>query len=138
MVQGTTLEWVIRRMGVEEKRRPGMHPEEARARHIMAHAMQAEMERLADDELEGAIARDILPEYRDRARLLGNIGHGATAAERQARLTLRLAVLRQARTTLMTHRDGEGLSEEIVAALEQELDWEELRLRRLLGTEGHA
>ena len=104
----------------------------------MASAMHAEMERLATDELSGAIARDILPEYRDRARLLANVSNGATAAERQARLVLRMTALRRARGHLMAHRDEAGLAEEIFAALEQELDWEELRLRRLLGTEGHA
>ncbi|HYF07866.1 MAG TPA: Na+/H+ antiporter [Acetobacteraceae bacterium] len=137
VLQGTTLEWVIRRAGIEEPRRPGMHPEEARARHAVAEAMRQEMERQAGDELQGAIARDILPEYRDRARLLGNVSHGPTAAERQARLSLRLAALAKARERLIAHRDEHALAEEIFAALEQELDLEELRLRRLLGTEGH-
>ena len=59
------------------------------------------------------------------------------AAERETRVALRLAVLRDAREHLRAHRDGEGLPEDIFAALESELDLEELRLRRLLGSEGH-
>jgi len=114
-----------------------MHPQEAKARHVVAHAMHAEMERQAADELSGSIARDILPEYHDRKRLLANVG-GATAAERQARLALRLTALRKGRESLLGHRDKDGLPEEIFAALEQEMDLEEMRLRRLLGTEGHS
>lgn len=137
VLQGTTLEWVIRRTGAEEKKLPGMHPEEAKARHVVAEAMHAEMERQAADELTGAIARDILPEYGDRRRLLANLG-GPAAAERQARVALRLAALRHGRERLLGHRKDDGLSEEIFTELEQEMDLEELRLRRLLGTEGHS
>lgn len=137
VVQGTTLGWVIRRMGVEEQRRPGMHPAEAKARHVLARAMHEEMERQAADELSGAIARDILPAYRDNTRLLAGAA-GATAAERQARLLLRLTALRVGRKQLLRHRAEDGLPEEIFSALEQELDLEEMRLRRLLGTEGHS
>lgn len=137
VLQGTTLGWVIRRLGVEERRRPGMHPQEAKARHIVARVMHAEVERLAADELSGAIARDILPEFQDNTRLLAEVT-GATAAERQARLQLRLVALRVGRDGLLQHRSEDGLPEEIFAELEQELDLEEMRLRRLLGTEGHS
>ena len=133
VLQGTTLEWLIRRLGVEEKRRTTMPTEEAAARAIVAHAAFAEMERRAQDVLAGAIARDLLPEFQDRVRLLDGIGSGAVAAERAARLELRLHALRAAREGLLGHHERTGMEEVLLARLTEELDLEELRLRRLLG-----
>lgn len=133
VLQGTTLEWLIRRLGAEERRPPGMPPEEAGARALVARAALSEMERRAGDLLAGPIAQDLLPEYRDRLRLLSGINHGAIAAERAARLELRLHALRAGRARLLRRRDEEGMEEELLARLTEELDLEELRLRRLLG-----
>ncbi|MBR0682598.1 Na+/H+ antiporter [Roseomonas eburnea] len=135
VMQGTTLEWLIRRLGVEEKRRPGMSVEEAAARTLIAHASLREMERRAEDVLAGAIAQDLLPEYRDRVRLLDGINQGAIAAERASRLEHRLHALRAGRARLLRHREEDGLEEELMVRLTEELDLEELRLRRLLGAE---
>ncbi|MBR0670780.1 Na+/H+ antiporter [Neoroseomonas soli] len=135
VVQGTTLQLVIWRLGVEEKRRPGMGIEEAAARTLIAHASLREMERRAEDILAGAIAHDLLPEYRDRVRLLDGINQGAIAAERAARLEHRLHALRAGRARLLRHHAEDGLEEELMARLTEELDLEELRLRRLLGAE---
>jgi CPA1 family monovalent cation:H+ antiporter len=133
VVQGTTLEWLIRRLGAEEKRRPGMGVEEAAARTLVAHAALREMERRAEDVLSGAIAQDLLPEYRDRVRLLDGINQGAIAAERAARLEHRLHALRAGRARLLRHRDEDGVEEGLLTRLVEELDLEELRLRRLMG-----
>lgn len=133
VLQGTTLEWVIRRLGVEERRRPGMGVDEAAARTLIAHASLREMERRAEDILAGVIAQDLLPEYRDRVRLLDGINQGAIAAERAARLELRLHALRAGRARLLRHRKEDGVDEELMARLTEELDLEELRLRRLMG-----
>ena len=133
VVQGTTLEWLIRRLGAEEKRRIGMRPEEAAARRLIAQAALDEMERRAEDPLAGSIALDLLPEYRDRVRLVDGISHGAIAAERASRLEHRLHALRASRARLIRHRDEDGVEEELLARLIEELDLEELRLRRLLG-----
>lgn len=133
VLQGTTLEWLIRRLGVEEKRRATMPLEEAAARTLIAHASLREMERRAGDVLEGAIARDLLPEFRDRVRLLDGINQGAIAAERASRLAHRLHALRAGRARLLRHRDEDGLEEELMTRLVEELDLEELRLRRLMG-----
>ena len=68
VLQGTTLEWLIRRLGVElPPHDGGIDPDEAEGRRIIAAAALEEIERWLDDPLEGAIARDILPEYQDRA-----------------------------------------------------------------------
>lgn len=133
VLQGTTLEWLIRRLGAEEKRRTSMGVEEAAARTLVAHAALREMERRAEDLLSGAIAQDLLPEYRDRVRLLDGINQGAIAAERASRLEHRLHALRAGRARLIRHRDEDGVEEELLTRLVEELDLEELRLRRLLG-----
>jgi CPA1 family monovalent cation:H+ antiporter len=133
VVQGTSLEWVIRKLGVEQPRRASMSVEEAAARTLIAHASLREMERRAEDVLAGVIAQDLLAEYRDRVRLLDGINHGAIAAERASRLEHRLHALRAGRARLLRHRDEDGLEEELMSRLVEELDLEELRLRRLLG-----
>jgi CPA1 family monovalent cation:H+ antiporter len=137
VVQGTTLEWLIRRLGVEEKPRRGMAPAEAAARGVVARARLAELERRLDDPLEGAIARDLVAEHRDRARLYDGVGDGATEAELRARVRLRLYALRAGRARLLEHHREAGLEEELLAGMEQELDLEEIRLKRLLGA-GHS
>ena len=106
VLQGTTLEWLIRRLGVElPPHDGGIDPEEAEGRRIIAAAALEEIERWLDDPLEGAIARDILPEYRDRAGHLHRTAtnRGAAAAERAARRRLRLAALEAARERLIAH-----------------------------------
>lgn len=135
VVQGTTLEWLIRRLGVEEARHDSMEPREAEARRLVAAAMLDALEDRATDPLEGAIARDLLAEFRDNVRVLDGLGSGATAAELSARLRLRLATLRAGRARLLDHHDGGGVHQELLVRIEQELDLEELRLRRLLGAE---
>ncbi|MDB5315011.1 MAG: uncharacterized protein JWO24_855 [Rhodospirillales bacterium] len=133
VVQGTTLEWVIKRVGVEEQRKTRMGWEEAAARTMVAQASLARLMAHADDPLDGAIAQDILPEYRDNVRLLDGISQGAVAAERTSRLQLRLEALQHGRARLLRHHREDGLDDELLQRIGQELDLEELRLRRLLG-----
>jgi CPA1 family monovalent cation:H+ antiporter len=138
VLQGTTLEWVIRRLGVTlPAPHGGVDQEEAVARQVAARAAQAEIEHWLDDPLEGAIAADIVQEYRDRAGHLHRIatGHAAAAAERAARRRLRLAALDAARRGLLEHHAAVGLHDEALAKLAQELDFEELRVRQVLGDE---
>ena len=111
--------------------------QESAARTLVAHAALREMERRAEDVLSGAIAQDLLPEYRDRVRLLDGVNQGAVAAERASRLEHRLHALRAGRDRLLRHRKEDGLDEELMARLQDELDLEELRLRRLLGAADH-
>jgi CPA1 family monovalent cation:H+ antiporter len=135
VVQGTTLGWVIRRLGVEEMRPRGMRPPEAAARRHVARATLAEVERRAEDVLEGAVARDLLQEYRDKARVFHGVADGGGQAELEARLRIRLAALRAGRAALLDHHRDDGLEDETLTALEGEIDLEELRIRRLLGGE---
>jgi CPA1 family monovalent cation:H+ antiporter len=133
VVQGTTLEWVIRRFRVEEMREAGMRVDEARARRHVARATLAEIERRAEDILEGAVALDLLGEYRDKARVFHGIADGGGRAELEARLRIRLHALRAGRHALLEHHRDDGLSDEMLAGIESELDLEELRILRLLG-----
>jgi CPA1 family monovalent cation:H+ antiporter len=133
VVQGTTLEWMIRHFRVEEKRRTGMHEVEARARRHVAKATLAEIEQRAEDIMEGAVARDLLSEYRDKAGVFHRIADGGSHAELEARMRIRLAALRRGRAALLDHHRDEALSDELLAALESEMDLEELRIRALLG-----
>jgi CPA1 family monovalent cation:H+ antiporter len=135
VIQGTTLEWVIKAMGVAEGRSTGMRPEEARARRHVARATLREIEQRAEDILEGAVARDLLDEYREKARVYHGVADGGGQAELEARMRIRLAALRAGRAALLDHHRDDGLSDELLAALEAELDLEELRIVRLLGAE---
>jgi CPA1 family monovalent cation:H+ antiporter len=132
VVQGTTLAAVITRFRVEERRRAGMAPEEAAARRHVARATLAEVESRAADILEGAVARDLVGEYREKARIFHGVADGGSQAELEARLRIRLAALRAGRAALLDHHRGDGLSDEVLAGLEAEMDLEELRILRLL------
>lgn len=132
VLQGTTLAAVIARFRVTERRRAGMPPEEAAARRHVAQATLAEVERRAEDILEGAVARDLVVEYREKARVFHGIADGGGQAELEARLRIRLAALRAGRAALLAHHRDDGLSDELLAGLEAEIDLEELRILRLL------
>lgn len=132
VLQGTTLAWVIRRLGVEEKRVEAMPAAEAAARREVARATLAEVERRAEDILEGPVAQDLVAEYRDKARIFRGVADGGGRAELEARLRIRLAALRAGRTALLLHHRQDGLGDEVLAALEEEMDLEELRILRLL------
>jgi CPA1 family monovalent cation:H+ antiporter len=138
VLQGTTLEWLIKALKVEVPHHEGgIDPEEAEARRAMAQAALAEIESRLDDPLEGAIAADIVHEFRDRAghlhRTVAN--RGAAAAERSARRRIRLAALEASRRTLLFSHATGVLDQEGLARLERELDLEEQRIRQVLGDE---
>jgi len=128
VVQGTTLEPLIRRLGVALPARHGMDPEEAAARRLMTAAALAEVEGRLDSELDGAIARDLVGEFRDVARVYHGVAAGGPQAELQARLQIRLAAIRAARDGLLAHHGASPVAEEMLAVLIAETDLEELRL----------
>ncbi|WP_426956598.1 Na+/H+ antiporter [Muricoccus radiodurans] len=136
VVQGTTLEWVIRRLRVQNPPRRGMHKDEAAARRVMAAAELSSLEAQLETETYGGIARDLIAEYRDRHRIWRTVSRGGPQAELRARLQLRLAAVRAARAGLMDHHGTENLPEEMLAALVSETDHEELRLVQQLEQTG--
>ncbi len=138
VVQGTTLEGLIRLLGAAERApEGGIDPEEAEGRRLAASAALAEIEALLEDPLEGAIAADLLAEFRDRAGHLHRTvqNRGAAEAERRARRALRLRALEASRVALLAHHGAGGLAAEALVRLETELDLEELRVRQALGDE---
>ncbi|MBP0446147.1 Na+/H+ antiporter [Roseomonas sp. SSH11] len=136
VVQGTTLEWLIIRLGVVEPTRRGMAPAEATARRLMAEAALGEVEGRLDSPLDGVIARDLVGEFRDIARVFTGVAAGGTQAELRARLQIRLAALRASRERLIRHQREDGLSDEMLTSLLSETDYEELRLQQQLAQAG--
>jgi CPA1 family monovalent cation:H+ antiporter len=138
VLQGTTLEPLIRWLRAEEPpHEGGIHPEEAEGRRLAAQAALAAVEARLDDPLDGAIAADIVAEFRDRAGHLHRTAQnrGAAAAERAARRTIRLAALEASRDALIAHHASGAVEAEVMVRLETELDLEELRIRQALGDE---
>ena len=136
VVQGTTLEWVVKRLGIVVPPHPdGMPPEEAQARHAAAQAMLAAMQARAQDVLYGPMAQDMLAEFQDRAGHLHRVtkGGGAARAERAARRALRLEALAAARAVLLARHAQGALPEEALHRLATELDLEEQRVKGALG-----
>jgi CPA1 family monovalent cation:H+ antiporter len=72
-------------------------------------------------------------EYRDKARVFRGVADGGGQAELEARMRIHLAALRAGRVALLDHHRHAGLSDELLAGIESELDLEELRILRLLG-----
>ncbi|MDB5412418.1 MAG: uncharacterized protein JWR10_753 [Rubritepida sp.] len=136
VVQGTTLEWVIKRLGLVTPPHPnGIDPEEAMARHVAADAALHAVQARATDVLYGPIAADLMAEFSDREAHLQRVtrGGGPAAAERAARRAIRLEALDAARAALRSHQIEGELPEELLSRLGQEYDYEENRLRQALG-----
>jgi CPA1 family monovalent cation:H+ antiporter len=133
VLQGTTLEWVIRRWRVEEPRPKGMTADEAEARRHVAQATLAEIARRAEDMLEGPVARDLLAEYQDKARVFHGVAGGGGHAELEARMRIRLAALRAGRAALLAHHGAGAIEDELLQGIEAEHDLEEIRILRMLG-----
>ncbi len=131
LVQGTTLGPVIRALGVARPPDPEGLPPEARARAEMERAGLLLIEQRATDEIIGPIARELVAEFRERAGFATRSHErGAAArAERAARLSLRIEAVGSARARLLAmHRVGD-IHDDVLQALEQELDLDEVRLR---------
>ena len=141
VAQGTSLEWVIKRLRVEVPEHvAGIDPMEAEGRRLAAQAALELIEERLQDPLEGAIAADLAPEFRDRAGHLRRAARntGAAAAERAARRSLRLAALEAGRARLLRHHAEGHLHDEALAKLWHEIDLEELRVRQVLGDQRRA
>jgi len=137
VVQGTTLEWVIKRMGAEEPAHAGFDRDEADLLRIVADAALADLQARLDSPLDGAIAADLIQEYRDKARVFQGVAKGASRAELTARLQMRLAALRAGRATVLAYHEASDLPDDLLVKVTQDLDFEELRLQQLLGTGRH-
>lgn len=130
--QGLTLGPLIRALGIAEKL-DGHFGTEAEIRTQLAAEEIRVLEARADDPLDGAIARDVLTEARASASW-SNAGQpgGAAFAEMQARLAIKLEAVAARRALLIGLDREKHLPDQVLHALEHEIDLEELRLRRRL------
>jgi monovalent cation/hydrogen antiporter len=133
VLQGTTLGNVIRRLHVAELPTEDAALGEAAARRAAAEAALATVElRVFEGRVLGLPDADMLREFRRRAESARQREHGRGLAMRryQARLHLELDAIVAARRAVL---DRAGtLDGELLQAIEEEIDFEEGRLRRAL------
>ena len=135
VLQGTTLGWLIRRLGVEaaDDELPEPNTVDARA-ELAAAALTAVKAHGGAASLEHAVAAaEVVREYEVRAERAKVEGQdpGVRAAEFEAQQHLRLAAVDAARAKLSEHTDQ--IDGEVHRALGEELDLEEQQARRALG-----
>ncbi len=136
VVQGTTLGWVIRKLGAEEKETPLPEPETAQARaEIAAAARDAVKEHVESDPAteHAEAAAEVVSEYEARVERANVEGQDPeTKAEQlHAQQRLRLVAIEAAREKLKEQVDV--VDTETHRALGEELDLEEQQIRRALG-----
>lgn len=128
--QATTLGPLIRRLGID--RHDGAGDPHAMTRADIAAVAVAFLRHRATDPLDGAMAADLLPEFEARAAAVRGMG-GAAAAAASARLGIYLETKRAQHAALIRlHRQGR-IADETLRHLQDELDLDELRMRRALG-----
>jgi hypothetical protein len=126
--QGTTLGPLIRRLGVTLPN--GVDDPHAATRARIAAVAVAHLRDRAADPLDGAMAADLLPDFEARAAAVSG---GAAAAAATARLAIYLETKRTQHNALIRlHRQG-SIADETLHHLQDELDLDELRMRRALG-----
>ena len=135
LIQGGTLAVVINALRLALPMNQEAAPEHGDVRAAIATVALRVIEERATDPLEGAIAADMLREYRDRAGWLARVNENDAVirAERTARLSLRLQALTASRTELLRMHRSREIEDDALQALERELDLEELRLRPQTG-----
>jgi Na+/H+ antiporter len=135
VVQGTTLGWVIRRLGLEETEAPAHEPETAWARaHLAAAALSAIRDRLEQPGTEHSVAAaELLEEYKVRAERASIRGQDieTRTGQLEAQQRLRLLAISAARDALAKQVDR--IDRDAHRELAQELDLEEQQVRRALG-----
>jgi monovalent cation/hydrogen antiporter len=133
LIQGGTLGVVIRLLKLDSKVDDEAAPAHAKVRAEIAAVALRVIEERTTDPLDGAIAADMVREYRDRAgwlvRVQNNENDAAVRAERAARLTLRRDALAASRTELLRLYRSREIEDDDLRALEQELDLEDIKLR---------
>ena len=135
MVQGTTLGWLIRRLGLEEEEGVTPEPETAQTRADLATAsLDAVREHLGSDGSEhGEAAADLVDEYEVRAERANVEGEDIETKTDQlaAQHRLRLVAIEAARQKLVERTDR--IDADAHRALGEELDLEEQQVLRALG-----
>jgi CPA1 family monovalent cation:H+ antiporter len=135
VVQGTTLGWVIRRLGLEEEETSLPEPDTAQARAELATAsLEAVEEHLDSDGSEhGEAAAELVEEYKVRAERASIEGQDVETKTNQlvAQQRLRLVAIEAAREKLADQTDQ--IDTEAHRTLAAELDLEEQQIHCALG-----
>jgi len=135
VIQGTTLGWVILRLGLEEESSSLPEPDTAQARaELAAASLEAVEEHLdADASEHGEAAAELVEEYKVRAERANIEGQDVETKTSQlaAQQRLRLVAIDAAREKL--HDQTDQIDAEAHRALGEELDLEEQQIRRALG-----
>jgi hypothetical protein len=130
LIQGGSLGTLIEALGLSSSIDNDGVQDHAQPRAAIAAIALRVVEERATDPLYGAIAEDMVREYRDRTGWLNrvNTDDAAVHALIVARHSLRREALAAARSELLRlHRSGD-IGDDALNALEQELDLEEIRL----------
>ena len=135
VLQGTTLGWVIRRLGMEQEEATLPEPDTAKARaELAAASLDAVQEHLDSDASEhGEAAAELVDEYKVRAERASIEGQDVETKTDQlvAQQRLRLIAIEAAREKLREQTDQ--IDAEAHRALGEELDLEERQIYRALG-----
>jgi Na+/H+ antiporter len=135
VIQGTTLGWVIRRLGLQEDDTTLPEPETAQARAELATAsLEAVQQHLNDERsIHGEAATELIDEYKVRAERASIEGQDVETktSQLEAQQRLRLVAIEAAREKLREHTDE--IDADAHRALGEELDLEEQQIRRALG-----
>jgi CPA1 family monovalent cation:H+ antiporter len=135
LFQGTTLGWLVARLGVVEDKPVLPEPETAEARAEIATAALAAVRGqliAAGGTDQASAAAELVQEYEVRAERASIEGQDleAKGAQLEAQLRLRLVAIQAARERLAERADG--LDGEAHRTLVDELDLEEHQIRRAL------
>ena len=137
VVQGTTLGWVIRRLGLEEDDDSLPEPEIVQARAELATAAlgAVQMHLDQDGSEHSEAAAELVEEYKARAARASIEGHDLETKSGQldAQQRLRLVAIDAARDKLKERTDQ--MDNDAHRELGEELDLEEQQVRRTLGDE---
>ena len=138
VLQGTTLGWVVRKLGVVEEETSIAEPEATQARAEIAEAALDAVRTHLDKNAQtghAQAAAELVEEYEERAERASLVGQDAQAQSHklEAQQRLRLVAIDAARQKLAAQTDQ--IETETHRALGEELDLEEQQIRRALGEE---
>ncbi|WP_419809401.1 Na+/H+ antiporter [Sphingomonas sp.] len=139
VLQGTTLGWLIRRLGLDKEAEGESDEDEAHARAELATASLDAVQAHADEHVEDKhadAAAELVEQFRaeaDRAQTDGEHPHHR-AAELEVQQRLRLVAIDAARNKLNERTDD--MDAEAHRTLGEELDLQEQQIRRVLGEAG--
>ena len=139
VLQGTTLGWLVRRLGVSAPQPAASPPEEAQARAETANAALVAIQKHLEPGASGehaAAAGELVAEYEARAERANAESAETSSDQVRAQQRLRLVAIEAAREALAQHTDQ--VDAEKHRAMAEELDLEEQQIRSALGDKDHA